>query len=128
MPSGCAKKGVLSDSSTPHSAHLRFLFFASKRRASAICFAFSRSALFSADSAMVALSPPESELHSFDEHGDPLPAADACAADAVLCSAPLQLVQEVNGDAGPRGRERVAEGDRSAVDVRLLARQAEVFL
>jgi len=43
--------------------------------------------------------------------------ADAEGRDAVFAAAPAQLADQGAGEAGARAAERVAEGDRAAVDV-----------
>src|SRR5476649_2241104 len=68
-----------------------------------------------------------SPLNRFDEDGDALAAADAGGADGALSAAAMQLIQKVRGNAGSRGRERVAHGDGASVDVALIARQAQLF-
>src|SRR5690606_38099827 len=59
-------------------------------------------------------------LERLDDHGDPLPAADARAAEAVARAAATQLVEQVDRDPRARSRERVRDRDRAAVHVRLL--------
>src|SRR5262245_36980294 len=59
---------------------------------------------------------PDRSGHVLEHHGDALAAADAGGADGEAGVAALELVGEVGGDAGPGRAERVAEGDRAAVD------------
>src|SRR4051794_35592402 len=56
-------------------------------------------------------------LDSFEDGGEALADADAEGGDPVLAAAAAQLAAEGAGEAGAGAAERVAEGDRAAVDV-----------
>ena len=56
----------------------------------------------------------------FEDGGQTLADADAEGGDAVLAAAAAQLADEGAGEAGAGAAERVAEGDRAAVDVEAL--------
>jgi hypothetical protein len=67
----------------------------------------------------------EGGSEGFDDHGDALAAADAGGAETVAGVATAQLMDEVSGDAVAGGSEGVAQGDGAAVDVGLVAVEAE---
>src|SRR5947208_12915282 len=54
---------------------------------------------------------------ALDDHRDALSAADACRGEAVLFLAAAQLVEQRDHEARSRRGQRMAEGDRAAVDV-----------
>src|SRR6185436_1619738 len=56
----------------------------------------------------------------FEDRRQSLPDADAHGRDAVAATAAAQLADQGGGEAGAGAAERVAEGDRSPVDVELL--------
>src|SRR6476659_7449881 len=56
----------------------------------------------------------------FEHGGEALADADAHRRDAIAAAATAQLPDERRGEAGAGAAERVAEGDRAAVDVELL--------
>src|SRR5690606_281624 len=68
-----------------------------------------------------------SELGSLYDYGHPLPATDACGAECVTAAATIQLVQQVDRYACAGRGEGMRDRDRTAVDVRLLGIQAELF-
>src|SRR6185437_9963927 len=59
---------------------------------------------------------PSSSLHA---HRDAHPAADAQAGDPLLRAAPGHFVQQRDEDPAARRADRMADGDRAAVDVDL---------
>ena len=63
-----------------------------------------------------------------DDHRDALAAADAGGAEPVAAAAAAELMQQVQGDAGAAGAERVAERDGAAVHVGPLAVEAQLLL
>src|SRR5262249_49519912 len=65
-----------------------------------------------------------SHLHRLDQHGAALPAANAFGGDALLDPEPLHRVDEMQHDAVAARSDRMAEPDRAAVDVELVARYA----
>ena len=62
----------------------------------------------------------------FEDRRQALADADAHGGDAVPAAAAAQLADEGAGEAGAGAAERVAEGDRAAVDVELLLVDAEL--
>ena len=66
--------------------------------------------------------------HSFNNRRNALAAADAGCGEPVLAAALLQLVRQ--GEQEPRARhpEGMAQCDRAAIDVGLVAIEAELFL
>src|SRR5260370_34345065 len=60
-----------------------------------------------------------------EDGGDALPAADAHGDERVPAAGPAQLVQGLDGEDGPGGADRMAEGDAAAVRVDPVRRQAE---
>src|SRR3954469_10838009 len=70
----------------------------------------------------------EFSIACLDDGGNPLPAADARRGEAALLAASAQF--EHHREQQPRAArtERMAERDRAAVDVDLVAREAELFL
>ena len=67
-------------------------------------------------------------IERFDDHRDALTAADAGGRHAVLLAAPPQLEQQRQQQARAAGAERMAERDRAAVDVDLVAIEAQLLL
>src|SRR3954470_9688114 len=66
-------------------------------------------------------------VERFNDHGNALPAADACGRQAAPPAAPAQLEQHGQHQARPAHAERMAERDRAAIDVHLVAIEAELF-
>src|SRR5262245_19519419 len=62
------------------------------------------------------------------DHGDALAAADARRRAAERLAALFHLAQQRQQQASARGAERVAERDRAAVDVALLAVELQLLL
>ena len=62
----------------------------------------------------------------FEDRRQALADADAHGGDAVLAAAAAQLADQGAGEAGAGAAERVAEGDRAAVDVEPLLLDAEL--
>src|SRR5271169_4128673 len=62
-----------------------------------------------------------------DNHGDPLPAADAGGGEAVARVAAPQFEQQRQNEARAAGRQRMAESDRAAVHIYFIAIEAELF-
>ena len=60
-------------------------------------------------------------LHRLDQHGAALPAADAFGGDAALEAEPFHRIDEMQHDAIAAGADRMAEPDRAAVDIELVA-------
>src|SRR5438128_899666 len=60
-------------------------------------------------------------LRRLDEDGDALSTPDARRSEPELAPAPSQLIEQVRGDAGPRGAQWMAERDGATVDVGALA-------
>src|SRR5215471_12550789 len=67
-------------------------------------------------------------VQRFEHHGDALSAADAQRHEPVAFLTPSELVKDRQREARSRGRHRMAERDRAAVDVRLPAVQTELTL
>ena len=65
---------------------------------------------------------------AFQRHGDAHAAADAQRREALLGVPLLHLMQQGDQDARARGADRVADGDRAAVDVHLGGVPAEVLV
>ena len=72
--------------------------------------------------------PVPSRLNSFQQQRDPLAAADTSAADAVARVSSPKLEEQSGRESGPRCAERMADGDRPAVDVCFISIEAELFL
>src|SRR5258708_20187290 len=69
----------------------------------------------------------KSSAQALDDDGDALSAADACRGQPVAFPAAAQLVQQGDDEARSGGSQRMAEGDRAAVDVQLLHVDAELL-
>src|SRR5690348_16962346 len=67
--------------------------------------------------ATVVMSVSSSRLDALDNRGNALAAADAERDQGRCKIAPLKLVERCAEEYRPGGAERVAEGDRSAVDI-----------
>src|SRR5688572_1817847 len=67
-------------------------------------------------------------MDSLHDHRDSLPAPDTERGQPVARATAPQLVQERDHQAPARRAGRMAEGDGAAVDVRLVAEQAELTL
>src|SRR5215468_11371667 len=65
---------------------------------------------------------------SLDAHRDAHASPDAEGGEAFLGVALLHLVEQRHKDAGAGGADRMAEGDRAAVDVDLVGIPAEVLV
>src|SRR5262249_23251112 len=63
-----------------------------------------------------------------DEDRDPLSPADACRRDPVAPPAPTKLEEQREDEPRPRGAERMAQRDRAAVDVHLVAVELQRLL
>src|SRR5437764_3859584 len=63
---------------------------------------------------------------AFDDHGHALAAADAHALEPIAGAGVLETVEERGHDPRASHAERVTEGDRAAVRVELLPRDAEL--
>src|SRR5207247_11010493 len=61
-------------------------------------------------------------LHSLDQHGAALPAADAFGGNALLDSQPLHRIDEMQHDTVAAGADGMAEPDRAPVHIELVAR------
>ena len=72
--------------------------------------------------------PESSRLNSFQQQRDPLAAADTSAGDTVARVSSAELEEQSGRESSPRCAERVADGDRPAVDVYFIAIEAELFL
>ena len=68
--------------------------------------------------------PDLSHLHRLDQHGAALAAADAFGGDALPDAEPLHGVDEMQHDAVAARAHRMAERDRAAIDVQLVARRS----
>src|SRR5688500_6764850 len=124
MPSGWAPSGTLSDSSAPHSTHLRLRFLRSARRCSASAFALSRAAFASSLIIPILF---EGALDRLDRHRDALTPADAGGPDTIPSAAAAKLVKQMCRDPRPGRAQRVTDRDGPAVHVGLLARQLELL-
>src|SRR5580704_12645696 len=60
--------------------------------------------------------------HRFDQHGAALAAADAFGGDAALIAEPLHGIDQMQDDAIAAGANRMADADRTAVDIEPVAR------
>src|SRR5580700_1337911 len=60
--------------------------------------------------------------HRFDQHGAALAAADAFGGDAALVAEPLHGIDQMQHDAVAAGADRMADADRTAVDIEPVAR------
>src|SRR5580704_2438562 len=79
------------------------------------------------ESALLCRVMPPRSRNRFDNHRNSLPAADARAGDAVACTAPAQFQQQTQDQACSGGRERMSQGDRTAIHVGLVAVQPQLF-
>src|SRR4051794_37744290 len=68
-----------------------------------------------------------SPLHGLDDRRDPHPDANALRREAVALARAPQLVRDRRDETRARRAERMADGDRAAVDVDLVHRDAELF-
>src|SRR6185503_10920088 len=76
----------------------------------------------------VASSRYEATLDAFDDRGDALSAADAQRCEPILPAALAQLVCEREREPRAGRTQRMTEGDRAAVHIRLVAIEAELLL
>src|SRR3972149_1190530 len=70
--------------------------------------------------------PRRSAMERLEDHGNPLPAADAEGGKPVPPAAPAQLEEGGAPQPGPGGPDGVPQGNAPAVDVGLVAVQAEL--
>src|ERR1700687_2479829 len=63
--------------------------------------------------------------HGLDDHGDSLPSADAGRGEAIAAGAAAKLIEQSDYQARARSTERMAEGDRAAIHVGLVAVESQ---